>query len=50
MVCASVGEDNPQVLVSGLSPVQMQKKHTITCLLHQHAFALIFGIKHWNIN
>ena len=37
MVCVAEGEDNPQVLASGLSPVQTQN-HTITCLFHQHAF------------
>ena len=36
MVCASVQEDNPRVLGSGLSPVQTQS-YTITCFLHQHA-------------
>ena len=55
MVCVSVLEVNPQALTSGLSSVQTQH-HTITCLLHQHAFALcalrniIFVIKHLNIN
>ena len=38
MVCASVREDNSQALESGLSPLQMQNR--ISCLLHQHAFAL----------
>ena len=37
MVCASVQEDNPRALASRLSPVQTQN-HTMTCLLHQHAF------------
>ena len=36
MVCASVQEDNPRGLESGLSPVHMQN-HTITYLSHQFA-------------
>ena len=40
IVCASIQDDNPQALASGLSPAQTQKKHTITFLLHQHALAL----------
>ena len=41
MVCASVWEDNPRALASGLSYVQTQN-HTITYLflLLQHTFAL----------
>ena len=39
MVCAYVREDNPQALLSGLSPIHMHN-HTITFLLHQHACAL----------
>ena len=38
MVCAYV-RDNPLTLASGLSPVHTHN-HTITALLHQHAWAL----------
>ena len=38
-VCASVREGNPRALASGLLPVHTLN-HTITCLLHQHAFVL----------
>ena len=37
MVCAYVWEDNPIALASGLSPVYAHN-HTITALLHQHAY------------
>ena len=39
MVCANVRGDNPRALiVSGLSPVHTHN-HTITALLHLHAYA-----------
>ena len=33
-------KDNPQTLVSEFSPLQIKKKHGLTCVLHQHAFTL----------
>ena len=47
MICAYVQEDNPQALVSGLSPVHTHN-HTITALLH-FVHCEIFDVKHWNI-
>ena len=38
MACAFIREDNPHVLVSGLSTVHTHN-HTITALLQQHAYA-----------
>ena len=40
MVCASVQENNPRALASGLSPVHTHN-HTITALLHQHAWHFV---------
>ena len=40
MVCASVQEDNPRALETGLSPIPTQN-YTINCFLHLHAFALL---------
>ena len=45
MVCASVWEDNPRALASGLSPIRMQN-HTITYFVHCD----VFDDKHWYIN
>ena len=46
MVFAYVRENNPRAL----SPVNTHN-HTISALLHQHAYALceIFDVEHWNI-
>ena len=40
LICAVRLEGNPRALASRLPPVQTQN-HTITCLLHQHAFAIL---------
>ena len=44
MVCASVREDVPRALASGLSSLQTQN-HTTTCILHQHVDCELFGVK-----
>ena len=38
MACMSVWKDNLQALASRLPPI-VRQNHTMTCLLHQHAFA-----------
>ena len=51
MVYAPVRKDNPRALASRLSPVHTQN-HTMTCLLHQHAFVhcVLRDIRRWGIN
>ena len=53
MVCASVQEDNPRDLASGLSPLKTHN-HTISCLLHDTHLHFVlcemFDIEHWDTN
>ena len=48
MVCASVRDDNPRALASGLSTVQTHEPYS--SLLHQYASIpyKIFDVKLWN--
>ena len=45
MVCASVQENNPRAVASGLSPVHTHN-HTITFLLHKDVCALISIVRY----
>ena len=54
MVCASVREDSPRGLSSGLSPVHMHTPYnnvfiSPVCILHV-VYYEIFGVNHLNIN